>query len=449
MSDLTSPSAAAMEQTASSCCPPTEPEQVCDILDFHYRLTHNPTVVINDRRQVVPVEVKLHVRIERCAGPLALGNLLYSTTLLPGEKVKLFTSDRRSRFSFDTASKLSYRSEQTSEEAFFMSAMSDSMSDVRVRDSANSSNTSNGSAEGHGETSGAIQSFFGGASLDVSGSYNSSSTSTFLRELSQHSQSSSHSATQGVRAASSVSVGEVATRTHTESESQDHFESASREFSNPNRCRAVTFLFYQINKTQTVKFTIESIERRVLLDNTKVDRNPGVLRGGVTAAPSKVLATDSKRLEIEKIGRDSAAIYQSRGANAPGLRLTSATLQGATIAAPADPLTDQFHEQALRQVEEELVKQGLLDQVGREGKISEETKSLFSYEIKSSLPTPGVLVKGCLDDCQICEPTLEQDIQLDLERKQLENDLLRRQIELLERSKDYRPAEDDNDADDN
>ena len=40
------------------------------------------------------MEVKLHFRLTRCPGPLAIGDLLYTTTLLPGEKVRLFTSDR-------------------------------------------------------------------------------------------------------------------------------------------------------------------------------------------------------------------------------------------------------------------------------------------------------------------------------------------------------------------
>ena len=48
-----------------------------------------------------------------------------------------------------------------------------------------------------------------------------------------------------------------------------------------------------------------------------------------------------------------------------------------------------------------------------------------------SLPTPGIIVKGCLDDCDVCEPLLK-------EKLQLENDLLRKQIELLEKSQEYR-----------
>jgi len=34
--------------------------------------------------------------------------------------------------------------------------------------------------------------------------------------------------------------------------------------SDPNRGYAVTFFFYRVNKTQTVKFTLEAIERRVV-----------------------------------------------------------------------------------------------------------------------------------------------------------------------------------------
>lgn len=112
----------------------------------------------------------------------------------------------------------------------------------------------------------------------------------------------------GSRGASSVSIGEVQTRTHSESESQDHFESSSREFSNPNKCHAITFFFYRINKTQTVKFTLESIERRVVdpAADTKITNNAFLSRGDVATIPSGVLATDTKRLEVENLARTAA-----------------------------------------------------------------------------------------------------------------------------------------------
>src|SRR5690349_11446648 len=124
-----------MTEHTVPCCPPLETDRPCDVLDFHYRQIHNTIVVVNDRRQTVPVEVLIHTRLARCSGPMTLGDLVYSTTLLPGEKVRLFTTDRRSRFSFDSATKVSYRNEQTQEEHFYMSSMHDFMSDLTVRDS--------------------------------------------------------------------------------------------------------------------------------------------------------------------------------------------------------------------------------------------------------------------------------------------------------------------------
>src|SRR5713101_8549807 len=129
------------------CCPTLAPNDICDILDFHYRLTY-PT---HAGDQQIPVEVKFHFRLTRCRGPLAIGDLLYTTTLLPGEKVKLFTSDRRSKFTFDTSTKFGYRNTQSSEESFFMQQMSNSLFDVNSRDHQHSSNQSHAHVDGHGD----------------------------------------------------------------------------------------------------------------------------------------------------------------------------------------------------------------------------------------------------------------------------------------------------------
>jgi hypothetical protein len=202
------------QKLAVPCCPELDADRACDAIDFHYRLIHNPTVVVNDRAQRVSVEVLIHVRLERCSGPLALGDLVYSTTLLPGEKVRLFTTDRRTRFTYDSTTELSYRQEQTSEERYYMAAMSDLMSDVTVRDESRATNQRHGETDAHGETSGFLSTIFSGPSVDVRGSYNAESTSEFFRELSQHAQASSHRSVEATRAASSVSVGEFQSRTH-------------------------------------------------------------------------------------------------------------------------------------------------------------------------------------------------------------------------------------------
>jgi hypothetical protein len=47
-------------------------------------------------------------------------------------------------------------------------------------------------------------------------------------------------------------------------------------------------------------------------------------------------------------------------------------------------------------------------------------------------------VKGCLDTCSICEPEVEQKIKLELQRMDLENKLLQKKIDLLDKAQEYR-----------
>ena len=127
------------------CCPDMSEGKKCDYLDFVYRLRHLSDVTSGSQNVTVPVEVSLHVRAERCTGPLKLGNLVYSTTLIPGEKVRLFSMDRRSRFSFDAESQLTYRHEKIAEEQYYMDSFESFMSDLQSRDHSQSTSTSTGS----------------------------------------------------------------------------------------------------------------------------------------------------------------------------------------------------------------------------------------------------------------------------------------------------------------
>jgi hypothetical protein len=427
---------------AVPCCPELSPDTHCDVIDFRYRLPHRASVDQDGRSVQVPVAVTLHVRIERCPGPLALGELAYSTTLLPGEKVRLFTADRRTRFSFDSETNLSYRHEQTSEEQYYMSSMADFMSDLTVVNQGSTTNTSRGSTRGHAETSGALESLFLGPSVDISGSYDASSTSAFLNSLQQHARSSDRRSVQATRTANSVSVGEVTSRSHAEGESEDQFESSSREFANPNRCHAVTFFFHRINKTQIVRGVLESIERQVddRAAPTKIANNDFLAAGSVSAIPTSVLATSKTRLEAEEVGRRSDALARQAAGRGIGVGV-GGPLLGQVGVAPfplpvLEPLPAAVRTAALQEVDRQLVEEGLLD--AKTGEVSKDAQQRFSFEQRSSLPTAGLLVKGCLDDCDICEVTLVRGIELDLTRKELENRLLERQIELLEKSQEYR-----------
>jgi uncharacterized protein YuzB (UPF0349 family) len=431
--------AANMTPATIECCPQLEPCEVCDVLNFPYRLPFQPQVKVGDQRQVVPVEVTLNFRLTRCSGPLSIGDLMYSTTLLPGEKVQLYSSDRHSRFSFDSESKLSYHTETTSEESYFAAGMAHGMSNLNVLDTTNANSSFSSSSVSGGGGAGIDLGFVSIGGSAAAGSYDAHSMSSLAHSLSQHAESLQQHMEVSTRAAASTSIGEVATRTHQQSESEDQYESSSRTFSNANRCHALTFLFYRINKCQTVKFELVSIDRRVNdpLAPTGVTLNPPTPPTGVGILSSRVLATSASRLDVATRAIQSVAVEQGSAA-------TRATLLAKTGNFTAQtPIPVNVRQAALKQVDEDLVQEGLLDKVG--GQVAKAAQQQFGWQRTMSLPTPGVLVKGCLDNCNVCEPELEKLIELEITRKDLENQLLQKQITLLEKSQQYRccPADEE------
>jgi len=432
--DLTTTSPATVE-----CCPQLEPCEVCDVLNFPYRLPFQALVRTGDQQQFVPVEVTLNFRLTRCSGPLSLGDLMYSTTLLPGEKVQLYSSDRHSRFSFDSETKLSYHTETTSEESYYAAGMAYGMSNLNVLDTSKASSSFSSSSVSGGGGAGIDLGFFSIGGSAAAGSYDANSTSSLAHSLSQHSQSLQQHMEVSTRAAASTSVGEVATRTHQQGESEDQYESASRTFSNPNHCHAVTFLFYRINKCQTVKFELVSIDRRVddPLAPTGVDLNPPKPVTGVGILSSRVLATSSSRLDVATRALESVAVEQGGTSATGALAARLANFGGQA------PIPVNVRQLALKQVDQDLVSEGLIDKVG--GQVTPAVQNALGWEKTMAIPTPGILVKGCLDDCDICEPEVSKLLELEITRKDLENQLLAKKIALLEKSHEYRccPAEEE------
>jgi hypothetical protein len=424
------------------CCPALDTEPVCDVIDMRRRLVF-PTRVRAPNGQTVRVEVIIHTRFTRCAGPLALGDIVYTTTLLPGEKVRLATTDRRSRFSYDSETNLSWRSEQMSEEQYRMSALRAFMSDEEVVDRGKDRASSSGSWDFHGDASAGIGFFSVSADTNARGSHNAESTSDYLREHRAHAEMSDHQSVEATRKAHSLSVGEVSTRTHIEGESEDHFESSSRVFSNPNHCHAITFLFYRINKTETIKFELLSIERRVIdpAAPMPIPANPIRPIGQIATIPQEVPATSATRLEAEGRGLQSVAQYaQAAGAGqVAGGRLALATLAVSPLVVELgtqEPLPQARRAAALLEVDRRLLEVGLIEELG--GAVSKRTQAEIGYERKTAIPTAGVIVKGCMDECNICEPEVQKKMELEVERLGLENQLLKRKIELLDKAQEYR-----------
>ncbi|HXS04652.1 MAG TPA: hypothetical protein VN731_09250 [Rhodanobacter sp.] len=420
--------------TIVPCCPSLAPCAVCDVLNFTYRLPFRPVVAVGDRRQIVPVEVTLHFRLTRCAGPLSLGDVIYTTTLLPGEQVKLASSDRHTRFSFDSETHLSYRNEATSEESYYAAGMAYGMSNLDVLDTSKASSSFSSSSVSGGGGAGIDLGFVSIGGSAAASSHDANSTSSLAHSLSSHAQSLQQHMEVSTRAAASTSVGEVATRSHQQGESEDQYESATRTFSNPNHCHAIAFYFYRLNKCQTVKFELVGIERRVddPLAPTSVALNPPVPATGVAVRPAAVLATGANRLDVARRALDSVAV-ESAGAGTPAAAPFSRSL--ANFAQTA-PIPVDMRRAALQLVDQDLLHEGLLDKVG--GTVSPAAQKALGWEREMTIPTPGVLVKGCLDACDICEPELQQQIALDLVHRDLENQLLKKQIDLLEKSQEYR-----------
>jgi hypothetical protein len=419
---------------AVGCCPTLSPCGTCDELDFSYRMPF-PTVVEvpGGGQKTVPVEVTLRFRLERCSGPLTLGDLLYSTTLQPGEQVRLASSDRHTRFSFDSDTQLSSRQYTTSEESWYLAGMAQAASSLSVVSGGAQSSSFHDSATSGGGSAGLDLGIFSiGGSLSGS-SYDARSASTFATFLAQHAESSSRHVEAGVHATASTSIGEVATRSHAQGESEDQYESASRTFSNQNRCRAVMYLFYRIDKCTTVRFWLASVDRRVddPVAPTGVTLQPGPPPRNVAIIPDGILGSSTKRFQVAEQVNQSIPAEQAGPAGArPG-----AVLLRAVVPAGQAPIPAATAAAALAQVTAELVEEGL---IGKDGQVTKQAQERLGWQREFRLPTPGVIVKGCLDDCSTCEPAREKEIALELARKELENELLKRRIQLLDQAQEYR-----------
>jgi hypothetical protein len=412
-----------METQDADCCPGFDKKQLCEIMHFNYRLNYRPEsheFLEKFANFPVGIELKFNFTYKRCPGDLLQGDLVYSNTLLPGETVKLFTSDRRSKFTYDTASASANRNVQSSEESMQAQQMSDSMFDFDSKDNANSSYQNKSHVDGHADAGIDILGF--GGEANMSGNFNSSGSSQFAQELTQHAEAKHNESAMSTRKASSVSIGEAISRTHAEGSSEDQYESSSREFKNPNQCHAITFLFYQIDKIYKVDFELNSIAIRVYnrqSDNSRISASPFVPSNGIGVLSTQVLATSS---EIGQVNRASSLLTNRVNFNLP-------------VNNTETPLPKSVITTVTEIVKKELIEEGLLN---RDGNISDSAKKQYSFHRSMALPTPGIMVKGCMDRCNICEPELQRARELDLQNKHLQNELLKKQIELLEQSQEYR-----------
>ena len=410
------------------CCPELVETECTDKIRFRYRLPFNPQI----GRQRIPVDVTLMFEYERCSCGLTPGDIQHTFSLLPGEQVRLFTSDKSSRWSFDKETSLSYRHERTSSESHLSFGFARAVSDLDIAETSSVDSSFDESwAEGGGGASlnlGFISVGGGGGG----GSYSADASRDFARNLSRHAESSSSYVAASVRASRSVAMGEVETRTHAEGESEQHFEAGTRRVSNENDCHAVNYFVWQLMKKQRIRWRLVAIETAAndpaapttLIPRPRPERK-------IATTPQAVLATDIARFQAANPKEAATAEFAANSRFA-----SIAAISRINLNANAVPTLDNdIRAAAVKQVKAELEKSGMIDDNGNPSK---DIIAELSWEHIELIPTGGLMVKGCIDPCSVCEPAREQAIDLEVKNKALQNELLRKQIDLLEKHADYR-----------
>ena len=174
------------------------------------------------------VELDVYLRFTRKTGGMVLGDPIYATTLLPGESVRLNTSDHRTAFTFDSESKLSYKSVQMSESQQYLSSLRHFSSDAEAEQGGRSKADYNSGYDFHGDAEGSVGFFSASGSVNARGSFNSHSVAEYLNSQRFHAQSAESNAVEATQKAMSVSIGEVNNRLHQEGTTEDHFEKIGR-----------------------------------------------------------------------------------------------------------------------------------------------------------------------------------------------------------------------------
>jgi hypothetical protein len=309
-----------------------------------------------------PVEVVVSTRLERTAGKYLLGDLVYTLSLLPGEEVRMFTTDRRTQFSVDSQTKIGYHTSTTFEDQMYMSAMDSFFGQMSSSQWAHGEAGSSGSFQAHGEASGAFESFFSGPEADMSGSFNTNSFADFVGGMSAQASSAHHVSATATNTASAVSVGAVGIRNTVEGKLDTHVEMNYRSFRNPSRTRAVTFYFFQIRRAHTIRFLVDSIT--VSSPERTMWRMAKAAQDGVGAAARAVSVVPTNLNKYQDFRAAHAVVTQ-------------------------ELLNKQL-----------IVPQG----IGHGTPDIVRTQTSFNQEF--TLPTPGLFVRGGRDVVDVADPSI-------------------------------------------
>jgi hypothetical protein len=415
-------------------CPPRQwaRENICDvsILTYSYNMRVDNQLV----------QCTLRYRVERCTEDYVLSDLIHSITLFPGEEVFMSTRTRHSiaRFTEDSsfsASQVSRSSDRIWMETFKSIATDyDETQSTSVKTKSHSE-TSQTSASGGGGFNllGIIN--IGGGAAHSSGEFDASSSTDFFNHLNQHLESTLHQTNQVARDTMSVSLTEINSHRESTEEKNDELKVSTRRFKNINECHTVTHYFYQIAKRQRVKIS--------LIDRTCRPLN----RFANTAV--KMKAVDMSLASNLKV--DPAAAGINDAARTAIMLAAQPFSSGTQFVAFDQPVTaDQRVLQRAAAVpyatfvEEEKGRNAALAKVGE--MLAAQPPIKFEFESIDIIPTEALYVESELGPCDLCEPYVMAKEKLELERLELENKKLAREIEILDKYKDYRCCDDEDEV---
>jgi hypothetical protein len=346
------------------------PNQVCtpstDVIRREFR--HLLWTNANGEPLKAPVEVVVSTRMERTAGQYLIGDLVYTLSLLPGEEVRLFTTDRRTRFSVDTETKIGYHMSASFEDHMYLSAMDTFMGQMSASSWAHAESGTSGSFNTHAESSNLWDSIWSGPEADMSGSFNTNSFADFVGGMSAQASTAHHVSATATNTASAVSVGAVGMRNSIEGKLDTHVEMNYRSFRNPSRTRAVTFYFFQIRRAHSVKFFVDSVN---------------------VSSPERTM-------------------WRMARATAPnGAR---AAVAAAATGTPANLGSYQDFRAAHSVVQAELVSKQLIAANGNGHSMPEAVRHQTTFQQEFSLPTPGLFVRGGRDIADVADPSLFREV---------------------------------------
>lgn len=407
------------------CLPlPMKPEPTCDIMNLNYRLR----VVAPKAKRFV--WLGLHYEVERCSLEYTLGDLIYSTTLLPQEKVWLSFRNRHSVSRLTEDVSYSASTHARSSESLWMDTFRNLATDTLMTDKTRTRSSSQSSFETKGEGGYWSFLFWGGGDVETEGKFDSQSAMDYSREVRRHLRSSFHQTNEITRTAESTSITEISSHRAVERELRDELKAGVRVFQNINHCHTLTFLFYSIARRQHVRISLTGVSYRAVNSDTHADMP--ILRKGYQLN----VAENQEVMKYAEVAKQPELVAMLKASSNPIVPRMSKYVVAAKPVAVLR--TDREFLEATPSVRMEVPMKERENAVEEVRKMLPEEQFKFELKEETLLPTNAVYLDSALGACLACEPYVLEKQKLELERLKLENQRLQRETKLLDKHQLYR-----------